>query len=61
MDAFKSNVVESFKRARDDITRLQAKLDAAMHDNRLMAERLHEMSERLAVAEVKIRNLEKKR
>lgn len=55
MDNFKSNVKESFRRIKDDNVRMQTLIDNLQRENLNIRAKVSELSERLAVTEVKIK------
>lgn len=59
MDSFKRNVIESFKKVREDMLRMQHKIDALEAENKQLIKKISELSEKTAVQDIKIKNIKK--
>lgn len=59
MDTFKSNVIESFRKVREDMLRMQHKIESLERENKELLKRMAEFSEKLAVLDIKVKVLKK--
>lgn len=59
MNSFKKNVIESFKKVREDMLRMQHKIDSLERENKELLKRMAELSEKLAVFDIKLKVLKK--